>query len=188
MIEIRLVQAFPQELFDDVMLVAQYLENQKIQLHDTTQCEVIIHQSLIKIPARIYINAVQSFEFQNFPLIQRQILWCIFTRHHNGFVRQKALEKLLQQNLEYFMTPFIFQLLGEYVAEILKIIEPHLNENNQNKWSDFILENPQYFQITQSRIISYWNEYYRSSYPDFKNYIGHQILTKLKKYEESRFK
>lgn len=86
------------------------------------------------------------------------------------------------------MTLFIFQLLGEYVAEILKIIEPHLNENNQNKWSNFILENCQYFQTTQSRIVSYWNEYYRSSYPDFKNYIGHQILTKFKKYEESRFK
>lgn len=45
MTEIRLVQAFPQELFDDVILVAQYLENQKIQLHDNTQCEVIIHQA-----------------------------------------------------------------------------------------------------------------------------------------------
>ncbi len=30
MTEVRLVQAFSQELFDDVILVAQYLENQKI--------------------------------------------------------------------------------------------------------------------------------------------------------------
>lgn len=69
------------------------------------------------------------------------------------------------------MTPSIFHLIGECGGEILKIIEPHLNKDNQNKWSDFILENCQYFQTTQSRIVCYWNEYYWSSYPDFKTIL-----------------
>jgi hypothetical protein len=182
--DLRLVQAFPRELIEDVITVAQYLENQKIQLHENTQCEVMVHQAFIKIPARIYIDPIKSVEFQNFPLIQRQILWCIFTRHHDGFVRQKVLEKLLQKKLEYFMMPFIFQLLGEYVVEILKVIEPNINKNNQEIWRDFMLENPQYIQTTQRRMVSYWNEYYRSNHPDFKGYIGHQILNKLKNFQQ----
>jgi hypothetical protein len=53
-----------------------------------------------------------------------------------------------------------------------------------------ISENKKYWQQTESRMISYWNEYYRRpAYPKYlppkyatrKEYIGQQLVDKLKK-------
>ncbi|MFP6818633.1 MAG: hypothetical protein VCA15_05095, partial [Acinetobacter sp.] len=100
----------------------------------------------------------------------------------NGFVRQRALERLLKTDLTSFMIPFIFQLLGEYVQEILEAIEPILDANNQGLFAAFMLQNPKYDQTTQSRIVSYWNEYYRIKYLNFNDFIGYKILNKLKSF------
>ena len=72
-------------------------------------------------------------------------------------------------------------MLGEYVQEILKVITAFINKENQDLFIQFILENPQYFQTTEKRIVSYWNEYYRDRYTKFEDYIGAEILHKLKK-------
>ena len=179
---LKLIRAFPKALLDDVLVISKYLESKKIKTHESSQCEVLIHHEHIVVPSRIYITQLQCIEFHNFSLTQRQILWCILTRHHNGFVRQRALERLIKTDLTSFMIPFIFQLLGEYVQEILEAIEPILDANNQGLFAAFMLQNPKYDQTTQSRIVSYWNEYYRIKYPNFNDFIGYKILNKLKSF------
>ena len=144
---LKLIRAFPKALLDDVLVISKYLESKKIKIHESSQCEVLIHHEHIVVPSRIYITQLQCIEFHNFSLTQRQILWCILTRHHNGFVRQRALERLIKTDLTSFMIPFIFQLLGEYVQEILEAIEPILDANNQELFAAFMLQNPKYDQI-----------------------------------------
>ena len=120
--------------------------------------------------------------------LQKAILNCIYLRHHNGFIRQRRLEKLIDTT-DYFVVPFIFQLLGEYVMEILEVLQKHINPNIDN-YVKFINENQKYWTQTESRMISYWNEYYRRPmYPNYlppkyatrKEYIGQQIVDRLKK-------
>ncbi len=179
------LQAFPTSFQDDALGVLTYLENKMGNYHSDYTYNVYINKECIKLPSRIYWHVPNNDQFDNFSLLQRQILWCLYTRHHDGFVRQNTLENLLKTELTYFMIPFIFQLLGEYVQEILKIIEPHINKKNHILFEQFILENPKYFQTTESRIISYWNEYYRHTQNKyFKDYIGSKIIVKLKKLRE----
>ena len=175
------LNAFPQYLEEDVLVVLNYLQSYSTKFHSKHTYQVFVKQDVIHLPVRTYFKLPNNPQFSNFPIIQQKILCCIYTRHHDGFIRQTMLERLLNSPLDDFVIPYVFQLLGEYVQEILKTIEPYINENNHILFAQFILENPKYFQITESRIISYWNEYYRHTQNKyFKDYIGAKILTKLK--------
>ena len=46
--------------------------------------------------------------------------------------------------------PFTFQLLGEYVFEILEVLERHVNDKNIENYIHFKIENPRYFQTPVS--------------------------------------
>ena len=173
-------QAFPSSLISDTEKIVSYLQNKAHEFYSNHSFQILLQQETIQIPVRTYLNVPANKQFSNFPLTQQQMLRCIYTRHHDGFIRQSMLQALLEHPLDYFVFPYLFQLMGEYVVEILEIIEPHLNQSNQKLQIQFISENPRYFRTIESRIVSYWNEYYRLQYPDFKDYVGYKILFKLK--------
>lgn len=175
----KLLNAFPKDIKSDVKIVIDYLSDKNFDIHPTAQQEVILNGEHLIIPSRIYFDKPTDFNSDNLTKQQKKILNCIYLRHHNGFVRQRQLKEL-KDNTEYYVIPFIFQLLGEYVIEILYDIDEHLNERTINNYVKFIRENERYWQQTESRMISYWNEYYR--YPNFKrlnDYIGKRIFDKI---------
>ena len=198
----KIINSFPAALKQDVEKVIEVLPlNQHNviltggQIH---QVENLIHQNeqvvslgkeLLKIPYRLYFNEPSLDKEKILTDLQKIILNCIYLRHHNGFVRQKRLEQLLD-NTEYFITPFTFQLLGEYVIEILEILQQHIKPTTIDNYLKFINENQKYWTQTESRMISYWNEYYRRPmYPTYlppkyatrHEYIGQKIINQLKK-------
>jgi hypothetical protein len=74
------------------------------------------------------------------------------------------------------------------VIEILEVIDKLINEKNIDLYVRFINENPKLWQKTESRVISYWDAYYRRpQYPEYlppryetrKEYIGQQIVDRL---------
>ena len=106
------------------------------------------------------------------------MLACIFTRHHDGFVRQKYLERLLLRK-ELWIPPFVLQLVGEYVIEIIHRIARHIDVLRSDSYSQFVAENPDFIALTKRRIISYWDCYYRLTYPRFRDYVGFQVIDSL---------
>lgn len=175
----KLQQAFPKNLANDVQKVADFVANNSFSLHSTLEQEVILNAEKLLIPSRIY-DENPSTAIGGLTNTQQTILNCLYLRHYNGFVRQKYLEKLIQNTQDYFVIPYIFQLLGEYVVEILAVASEHINEKNIAHYQKFIAENPKYAQQTQSRMTSYWDAYYRTQYPDLKHYIGYKIFKTLK--------
>jgi len=189
----RLLKAFPESLKPDVRVVMDILplENNKVKLSDgeTHILDSLIHSStitvmlngeLLTIPYRLYFNEPDKKTEDKLTESQKTILNCIYLRHHDGFIRQKRLEKLVD-NKEYWVLPFTFQLLGEYVFEVLEVLERHINDKNIENYIHFKLENPRYLQRTESRMISYWNEYYRRPrFPKLKDYIGKKLIDKIK--------
>ena len=108
-----------------------------------------------------------------------EILNCIYLKHHNGYLREKRLKKLLKSKNK-FVIPFSTQLLGEYVFEILKVLDEHITEQNLNYYREFVNENPIYWQKTESRMTSYWNAYYRNK--PLKKYLGFELTQRIKKH------
>lgn len=186
-----LLKAFPSTLKKDVESVLDVLpfavNNVKLCDGQTHYVEDLIHPDfqtvnlngeLLTIPCRVYFNEPKFEKEETLTNQQKTILNCIFLRHHNGYIRQRRLEKI--ESIEYWVTPFTIQLLGEYVIEILEVIYKQLDDNKLENYKRFAAENSKYYQQTESRMISYWNEYYRHRFPKLKNYVGRIIFDQIK--------
>ncbi|MFM9944760.1 MAG: hypothetical protein ACKVQB_05960 [Bacteroidia bacterium] len=62
-------------------------------------------------------------------------------------------------------------------------MDKYLTHKHLDNYDRFINENPKYWQRTESRMISYWNEYYRRQFPKLKDYLGRQLADRIKKSE-----
>lgn len=183
-----MINAFPDSLRNDVESVIDFLSDKNFDIHPTVEQDLILDGEKLTIPGRVYFDKPNDFLASSLTKIQQIILDCIYLRHHNGYVRQGRLEKLKNNN-EYFVTPYVFQLLGEYVIEILEIINLQADELKLKNFAQFVNENQKYWMQTESRMISYWNEYYRRpTYPKIKDYVGYEIMKKIKDEHTTRYK
>jgi hypothetical protein len=64
------------------------------------------------------------------------------------------------------------------VIEIIADLEKNITEKSIGNYLKFIRGNPKYWNLTKSRIISYWGEYYKREYK-LKNYIGYKLIKKI---------
>ena len=90
------------------------------------------------------------------------------------------IEQLLQSD-ESWIPPFVLQLLGEYVLEIIRVVQAHSAVLKRSEYRRFIIENPAFLQLLKQRIISYWNCYYRAMFPRLKDYPAFQIVESFDK-------
>jgi len=130
----------------------------------------------LEIPMRIYNPEPPGDLERGLSTTQRTVLHCLYTRHHDGFVRQRHLQQTIASE-EPWTVPFVVQLIGEYVLEIVIDIRDALTDldvlgsSQQMRFGAFIAENPAFFELTSQRVMSYWNCYYRdrqrSTYPGF---------------------
>lgn len=191
----RIKKSFPRKLEKDLEVVLDIipLDNDQVELNDGNihKVENLIYDYFkdikldnenLSIPYRVYFNEPNKDKENSLTDVQKAILNCIYLKHHNGFIRQKRLE-LLGKNYQYWTTPYTFQLLGEYVFEILEVLDGQLDDNKLENYKRFITDNPKYYQQTESRMISYWNEYYRRRFPKLKNYVGRIIFDQIKTKE-----
>jgi hypothetical protein len=79
----------------------------------------------VSIPYRIYHDPA-LIDTARLTSRQEELLDCLLTRHHSGFVRQEHLGRIVCCNHDW-TPPFVVQLVGEYVIEILSLIR----ENSQ---------------------------------------------------------
>jgi hypothetical protein len=189
----RLTKAFPKKLHSDLNVVLKIIpfDNNKVKLYDGTihkvdnlihenELDLILDNETLTVPYRLYFDEPNSELEKTLTGIQKDILNCIYLRHHNGNLREKRLN-LLSDNLEKWTVPFIIQLIGEYVYELLPIIDKKINENTLDFYAEFRDENPKYWLQTENRMTSYWNVYYRHKFPKMKEYLGFIIIERIKK-------
>lgn len=173
------LNAFPSFLADDIKVILNKIPLTSSLDPNGGVFEVLVHDEILRIPYRIYYDE-PDFDDNLLTPLQHQILHCLFTRHNNGYVREKHLKQLLSScNDEIWILPYILQLLGEYVIEVLEVVNHSIRSFNQNSIISFASTNPNFIQTTESRVISYWNEYYRRTYPNKQDYIGFQVLEYL---------
>jgi hypothetical protein len=189
-----LVRAFPSTLDNDVRTVTSLLpfQEREIQASDgivrrvdisvlTLKTKIIIAEvggERVQIPCRVYFNEPHFALVERLTSVQQSILHCIYLRSHNGYIRQKHLESLRGIS-EDFVHPFVIQLLGEYVVEILDVLDRLFTDSVADAYAPFLLSNSFYWKQTQSRMISYWDAYYRQDFPKLNQYVGKHIIDRL---------
>jgi hypothetical protein len=62
------------------------------------------------------------------------------------------------------VAPFIIQLLGEYVIEVVERAAAVVEEASSPAFALFVQENPSFLDLTIARATSSWNAYYRQRF------------------------
>ena len=174
----RLRTAFPSTLATDVDAVLRLVE---IGEHEPSADDigpVVVSGEVLHIPARIYSPEVGADAFVGLTTLARTALECLFTRHHDGHVREKYLRAVISSQLSW-VPPFVIQLLGEYVAEIHLAIRQHIDGLGGETYRRFVAENPAFIELTRQRVVSYWNCYYRTSCSQLRDHVAHQVIEVL---------
>lgn len=142
--------------------------------------EVTVDKNRVVIPYRIHHEGSEQ-DGRSLSRTLSIMYSCLSTRHHNGYVRQRQLERILSVS-EPWVVPFVVQLTGEYVIEMLDTCESHFSMFDPVLYGAFIRDNPKYFQATRDRMISYWDCYYRFLYKRKPDYVGFRLFDRLQEF------
>jgi len=170
-----LVRAFPTEIEGDVRAALACLpcDPHSLRIGSYT---VNVRGETLSIPYRVY-HDISKIRLRALSQFQVEIVNCILSRHRDGFVRQRSLEQILGSK-HTWVPAFVIQLAGEYVVEILELIDRNLDSFDSQTYSEFVTYNPQFVELTAQRIESYWDCYYRRR-TKRADYVGFKILRYL---------
>ena len=164
-----LTNAFPSSLRGDALRVVTVLPQ---PTWNTATFSVDVSGETLSIPYRIYHDS-ELIDRTCLTTRQGVLLDCLLTRHHDGFICEKHLASIICANYEW-IPPFVIQLVGEYVIEILQVVIRNLNLLDPSLYRRFLRENPRFFALTKQRVISYWDCYYR--WQRRSDYVGFRII------------
>ena len=145
-----LISSFPSVARDHAQRAVQAFPDSP---HPFQTFSVCVSGEHISIPQRVYhhpLGISVGFRLGFRSKLAREILDCIFTRHADGFVRQKYLGRIIHSN-NIWIPPFVLGLAGEYVIEILRDIERALPQLDRSVYDDFARNNPEFLQKTKQR-------------------------------------
>lgn len=184
-----LITAFPVELASDVEAVLAVMPAPRLQ--PLASFPVVVAGQQVSIPGRLYNDEPSPVAMASLSPRQRQLLHCLYSRHCDGVVRQRHLEGIVAAT-DPWVVPFVVQLVGEYVLEILVVICGGLRDlatpgtRGHVAYGQFVVDNPAYFARTQRRVVSYWSCYYRGAYASFRGYPGSTLLDLLRSAASGR--
>jgi hypothetical protein len=177
-------EAFPAALRADVAKVADAVPPSSFA--PVGGFTVTVDGETVIIPHRIYSDVPPCETIPEGPLV-RAISECLYTRHHDGHVRQRAVRALLTgpSAAAPWAVPFVVQLVGEYVVEVIDEIAGLLTELDvggsaqHDTYGRVLAANPEFMRLTRSRVVSYWNWGYRQHYRRLQDYPGYRLIETL---------
>ncbi len=172
--------AFPIEYQKEVALVSKAISLKtynNIEIIQSTEMSSWLLPSgeTITFPYRIYLIDNIDNPNAHFSKLEQTIYHCIFSRSCDGFVREKHITALLQQDIPDWVIPYILKVCDEYIVEILELVYKHLCNTDTTQFKKICMINLVQFRYGHSRMISYWNEFYRDRCYYYKDYVGKSL-------------
>ena len=180
---------FPAELTKDFDVVLNTIL--KRTFHDCPiwfsekSIEYTLPHNIVSVPYRLYLLEPSEKDISQLTDVQKQILWCIYTRSNDGYLREKYIRKLLYSDFKEWCIPYIVKLCDEYVIEILYVIYNSLSEKPNEEIRSFCIANKRTISKSYSRMISYWKEYYRADNHDIQKYVGWKLFRECLGYNRT---
>ena len=113
--------------------------------------------------------------------VEQTMAWCLASRHHNGFVRERALRQLLGCGEYPFVVPYLLRPLSEYVFPIYDLLYARRHQLPQAAVRNFLGQNPEFVDLARQRMCSYWNAYYRRKVSDFEQMPNVRLMEWLER-------
>jgi len=170
--------AFPAWLRDDVSIVMAHVPPVDSEPHVGCAYRFTVGDHRITVPSRVYFTEMHPADFGDLTRTQTAILAAIMTRHLSGYQREEWSEPLSTHPADW-TTPFVALLMGDYVREILAMIERNMATEWQPLFRDFADNNPEWRRSLTHRIVTYWDMYYRRLIPRLPDYPGYRVAERL---------
>ncbi len=172
-------EAFPNELKEDLQVVLavfpKSFNSNSLSFCSQEMVIYLLHGCLIRFPYRIYFDEIPQSIIDRLSFRQKEILYCIYSRSYDGYIREKYLKKLFNYPLQEWMFPFVVKLSDEYVYEIIVVIYNLLKVRNNVDLKEFCLENKLVIHKSYLKMVAYWNEFYRNKEACFRHYVGRKL-------------
>ena len=191
-----MTQAFPRSYREDVTYVCNRLSRKPIN-RDSLLCTAnvlyskegsvwnVLSNETINIPYRVYLfDGVEDPE-KCFTPLQQIIYHCIFSRSYNGYVRETHIKALLESELPEWAMLYVIKICDEYVLEILQTVYQSLHTRNCEAYRSLCAQNFENIRLGHTRMISYWNEFYRRICYRYKDYIGKRLYSECFGYRKT---
>ena len=165
------VYAFPTAQRGDVLAALAVLpENPRV----FGTFSVRIGGEAVMLPERIYHPKIAVTD--KLTPLQQELIHCLMTRHHDGFVRQESLARIIGSRRPW-ACPFVIKLIGEYVSlKYFRSFSKISGVSDTSMYRHFLTENPEFLAITGQRVVSYSDcsgDHRRGEY------VGFQVLEYL---------
>lgn len=157
---------------EDWLSLAKKLQIENIDVSDQ-KTTYRLNQEIVDIPYRIKLEEVEDADLTQ---TERLMLYCVYTRHFDGHIREKYVRKILDMELQDWEYPFFLKISEEYVYEILALIYNKLKGKNNTAIKEFAENNKELLCKGYSKMITYWNRFYRARALNFHNYIGRKLF------------
>lgn len=173
-------QGFPVQVRDTVGRILPFLPSRTVNGVRPIVTEhgedYTLEGELIRVPNRIYLIEPDCLPSLLDPE-EQAVIDCIYSRSCDGFVRERSVRSLLNlEQLPVWTIPYLVKVCDEYVVEILQAVYEGLEGREDERILQFCAENPVQLQRSYARMTSYWNEFYRSACPNFRDYVGRRLF------------
>lgn len=171
---------FPQHLHDDVAKASAWILQSKSAsttlFKSEEMVEYVDQDEVIRFPYRVYYEDDSNTYLHMLTNQEKMIVHCIYSRSHDGFIRQKHLHALLCMTYADWTIPYIVKACDEYVVGILEMTYRLINPQDYERFKRFTLQNTATFCKSYDRMTSYWDAYQLNTYPQFQQYIGKKLF------------
>lgn len=180
----KMINGFPTKVRDQAKSVMQMIVQQHCAIEEAPVSEDAFNVSLgsetVSFPSRIYFDPLPEYRLDFLSEEQRAIVRCVNTRNHNGYVRQRSIERLLDSTVsDDWVIPYIVKLCDDYVVEILHAIYERRDRLPGDLVRAFKDNNREFVQRCYQRMVSYWDCYYRYQAPRLQDYVGYHLFREL---------
>lgn len=177
-----IIKGFPKYLKSDVRVVLSHIGKMK---YDKKSITYIIEGQSINMPISIFNLEVPADNLRELTKRQRLILHCVYSRHHDGYIREKHMKNILASDYEEWAIPYIVKISEEHVVEIVQLVYDQLRESDISRIRQFCANNVVPFATGYNRMVNFWNERHRWNHYHFKYYVGKKLFKQVYGYRRS---
>lgn len=191
-----LQKAFPRECEEDVAAVVNrlsltkkgrdtlsYYTNKRLTAGEISY--TLLTGERVTLPYRLYIDERRGDAEQGLSERQRFIYHALFSRSYDGYTREKHAKALITHHSPAWVIPYILELSGEYVKEILEAVYRRLSTVNTIPYRRVCALNFERTTRLHARMICYWNERYRYECYRYRDYIGKRLFAECFGYRKT---
>src|SRR5260370_41616113 len=158
----ELTSAFPSAILKDVSVVLSTFPTTRMLGESFS---VRVGDEVVTLPGRIH-NDPTLVRTDQLTDLQRELVDCLMTRHSDVSVREKHLAQVIHAN-HIWVPPFVVKPVGEYVIEILRVVQRNLANLDKSVYGGFLRGNPEFLSTPEQRVVCYWNCYYLRQNRDY---------------------